>query len=100
MRALAGAKEADAFEQSTVRHASRCKNNLLSGCEVVCVIDLIRIAYAHRLEPAKDCFTRRHLVFIDAKFICIEDQAGLNLAIQTLHRSRSDNTLRRPANSH
>ena len=63
---FAGAEEAHAFEQCTVSHAGGRKDNLPARRQIVGVVDLVRIAYAHRLLTFEYLFLRWHLVFVNS----------------------------------
>ena len=100
MRPFARSEKPHAFQQRSIRHASRGKNNLLPWRKVISVVNLVRILNAHGCEPVQHFIARWYLVFINSKTIRIEYEPRLYLAVQTLHRRRRDNSLRRAADSH
>src|SRR5258708_25694595 len=100
MRALAGTKETHAAHQRSVGHSGGGKNYFLAGREIVRVISLLRIGYAHRLKPLDDLFGRRYLAFVHSQPVGIQNQTRLNLAIQTFDRRRGQHTLGRAANAY
>src|SRR6266436_6531757 len=89
MRALAGTKETHPAQQGSVSNAAGGEDDFLAGREIVGVVSLVRISYAHRLEALDDLFGRRHLALVYSQPLGIKNQARLNLAVQTFYCRRS-----------
>src|SRR5712692_84088 len=99
MRAIAGAEETHAAHERSVGHTRGRENDLLAWREIVGVVNLVRIGYAHRLQALDDLRRGRHFVFIHAESIRIENQARLNLAVQTLDRRGGQHAFGRAPNT-
>src|SRR5215213_4529957 len=100
MRPLARSEKAHTLQQRTISHTSRSKDDLLPRREIIRVVNLVRILYAHRRQPVEYLLARRHLVFVYTQTIRIEHEPRLDLTVQTLHRRGSDNAFGRAADSH
>src|SRR5260221_11962502 len=84
MRALAGTKETHPAQQSSVSNTAGREDDFLAGREIVRVVSLVRIGYAHRLEALDNLLGWRHFAFVHVQPVWIKNQTRLNLAIQTL----------------
>src|SRR5438105_4720393 len=100
VRATARAEEADAAQERAVGDARRDEDDLLAGREVVRVVDLVRVADAHLFESREHLFGGRDFGLVNAEAFVVEDEAGLNLSVQTLHGCGCEDAFGRAADAH
>src|SRR5437588_3938289 len=100
VRAAARAEEAHPAQERAVGDARRDEDDLPAGREVVRVIDLVWVADAHLLEAREHLFGGRDFGLVNAEAFVVEDEAGLNLSVQTLHGRGCEDAFGRAADAH
>src|SRR5437763_6767333 len=98
--ASARAEEAHPAQERAVGDARRDEDDLPAGREVVRVVDLVRVADAHLLEAREHLFGGRDFGLVNAEAFVVEDEAGLNLSVQTLHGRGCEDAFGRAADAH
>src|SRR5256714_1295838 len=98
--ASARAEEADAAQERAVGDARRDEDDLPAGREVVRVVDLVRVADAHLLQAREPLLGGRDLGLVNAQAFVVEDEACLNLPVQTLHGRGCEHAFGRAADAH
>ena len=58
MRPFPGAEKAHTLQQCPISHASRRKNDLLPGRQIVCIVNLLRILDSHGRQTIEHFFRR------------------------------------------
>ena len=64
VRALAGAEETHAAHQRSIGNSGGREDDLLTGREILGVVNFVRIGDAHRLQALDHFLCQRHLIFV------------------------------------
>src|SRR2546425_389423 len=89
MRALAGTKETHPAQQGSVSNAAGGEDDFLARREIVGIVSLVRISYAHRLEALDAFLGRRPLPLAHPHPRGTKTRPPLNPPIQTFVARRS-----------